>query len=75
MEEENTENIKQAIKDTYNDKHWEDWKSFTGFKSEEEKTVFFYGVKYGIEHALFWIAEYFGEVNFWEGICEKREEK
>jgi len=64
--------IQQAILDaSEKDYLWIDREGYVGFKSEEEKTYFMRGVKKGYMDALFWIADYFDEVNYFEAVIEK----
>jgi hypothetical protein len=46
--------------------HWEDGEFYKVFKNQEEKEIFLKGIKYGYASALFWIADGFSMVKFFE---------
>lgn len=65
--------VKEAIEHSYNNKPWES-KSFE-FNSDEEKKHFLMGVKFGVEDALFWVADYYDESQFLEKLIQKKDKE
>lgn len=67
------ERLKNAIEEVYSkDYLWEDRENYHGFRDENEKTIYLRGIRYGIECALFWMADYYNEVRFWEELSESK---
>lgn len=74
-DKEHIDSLKEAIKNIYSNKLWEKKDTFVGFKSDNDKEYFMKGIKYGIEDALFWIADHFGEIDFIELVLEWKDKK
>lgn len=67
--------IKECVKEVLKyDGCWKDRDYYCGI-SEEDKTIFMKGARYGYFNALFWICDYFNEIQFWEKIEEEFEKK
>ena len=49
---------------------WKDRDCYSGC-TEEEKTIYMKGVQKGFRDALFWMADHFNEVEYWEILEEK----
>jgi hypothetical protein len=54
-----------------NDYHWTGRDFYDGFKDEEEKDLFLYGVKKGFSDALFHLCDYFGTMHIFDDFCKK----
>jgi len=68
-EEYTSEHIQNCLKEISEEKHqWEDREHYIGFKSEEDKTLYLKGVYRGYQVALFGVADWFGEVEFYEKL-------
>ena len=53
--------MKDAMTDVItNNKAWEDYDHYVGFKNEEEKKCYMDGIREGMRHAFFWYADYYG---------------
>lgn len=63
------EHIQNCLKEvSEEDHHWTDREHYIGFKSEEEKTIYLRGLYRGYQLALFGVADWFGEVSFFEKL-------
>lgn len=61
--------IKCAVKHAFtHDYIWTDKEGYVGFITEADKEVYLRGVKYGFKQALFWICDYYDEIEFWEKL-------
>jgi hypothetical protein len=52
--------------------HWTDKDIYDGFQTEKEKEIFMRGVKKGFGDALFWIADYFDCIGYFEDNIEDK---
>ena len=75
LEKEQTDNILSAVQEVFENPIWKDEGHFTDFKSEEYKEASLRGVKLGIEHALFWICDYFGLIEEFEKLAGWKDDK
>lgn len=57
--------LKKVSEKTY---LWQDRDSYIGFKSEEEKTIYLRGVERGVAMALFFVADWFDEIEFFQKL-------
>lgn len=72
-EKNENNDLKESIKDSLktcldNDFEWTVQEYHVGFKNDEEKESFFKGSKYGYMAALFWIADYYGLVEYFNSL-------
>ena len=51
---------------------WTDQSIYEGFSTEKEKLIFMRGVKHGFGIALFWIADYFDCIEYFEDNIEDK---
>jgi len=71
LEKHSTVEIREALKKVIKNHYlWNDRDVYSGC-SEEEKTIYMKGVKKGYLDALFWMADYFDEIEYWEKLEEE----
>lgn len=63
------EQIKEAINRCIEHSYlWTDKDGYCGFETEKDLENYLIGVRRGFMDALFWICDYFGEVDFFEEL-------
>ncbi len=73
IEEQYNEGLKEAIEEVYNkDYLYKDKDDYVGFESDKETEIFMKGIKRGMHNALFWICDYYGQVEFFEKLNVKK---
>lgn len=50
------------------DYEWKDEDFYVGFNNEEQKKAYLRGIEKGYKDCLFWVADYFDKVDFFENL-------